>query len=142
MKFFCLSALFSFLLLSPLAYATSGPSMGKTVCALEEGDLSIKVVHESCEFPEGNKTQCLQVVSVEKGKSPRYGGAVFRKGQNFNNFCLTDNKFELKEGLKARIISSSRRDDVKAFLECPSAKNKARIHLRVGKLEKLCEASF
>ena len=110
-------------------------------CKLSNDNKRIEVKEQEtpCEFPEGNKVKCAQVISYVKSENPKIGPIIFREEINFNDFCLTKNIKKIPDTtIKGRVISSSGHEDLYAMMKCPSQKKTAELFLFIGKKTKRC----
>ena len=108
---------------------------------LSSGDkrIEIKEQDKPCEFPEGNKVKCAQVITYVKSENPKIGPIVFRQQIDFNDFCLTKNIKKIPDTtVKGRVISSSGHEDLYVMMKCPSQKNTAELFLFSEKKTKRC----
>jgi hypothetical protein len=122
------------LLISIRTFSCKQYAEGKTLCELKvkKDSISIKSFRKGCEFPEGNKVNCLYVVACVDNKI--YSGtSVYRSLKASQDFCLTSDSKEQK----SLMVSEKKMD---AVLDCKtfSKKKKNNIKLSIKGKTKNC----
>lgn len=131
MKYFLLISL----LFSNLAFSKAFE------CKLSNGDnrIELNLLDKKCEFPEGNKVKCAQIISYVKRENPQIGQVVFREGSSFNDLCITKNKKIIPNTkIMGRVVSESKLTNLYAMMACPSQDKVAKIYLFNGEKTKKC----
>lgn len=107
--------LFLFFIYSPFVFSCKEYVSGEIICELNEGDkkLSIQFLKKGCEFPKGNKTDCLYAKSCLNGEV-KIGTAIYTNQNSSKDFCLTAKKD--KEKLYKSLFSGEKNLDV--VLDC------------------------
>ena len=82
--------LFLFFIYSPFVFSCKEYVSGEIICELNEGDkkLSIQFLKKGCEFPKGNKTDCLYAKSCLNGEV-KIGTAIYTN-QNSSKDLVVD----------------------------------------------------
>lgn len=123
--------------------ASHKEAMVKVVCHLEEKEERLELIHgkKGCEFPEGNLTDCLYVVSCKKEGPSRLSSIVFMKDKDPSSFCETPEDIS-SHGVKkkGRILVQSSSSKAVSYIEC--SKKVDKIYLKIGSEQKSCDLKF
>lgn len=114
---------------------------GELICELTDAKdkVSMQLVKMGCEFPEGNRTNCIYAVSCIDDKI-FIGANRYQKISNSDSFCLTAKK---DEGLLKKAFYSKKegKRDFNVSLNCSKYKEKKEneVILTLGSLKKVCK---